>query len=206
MKSLWEDRYRNTEYAYGTQPNAYLKSVLPGHAPGKILFPAEGEGRNAVFAATLGWEVHAFDQSEAGKNKALALADLFRTQIQYQIVDAEEAHFPDQYFDAIALIYAHFPSQLRRTLHGKWAECLKPGGLIILEAFSIHHPDFQKINPDVGGPSNPDFLYSVEDLIADFPGFTFQTLKEDIIVLNEGRFHQGTASVIRCEAIKNDIT
>jgi SAM-dependent methyltransferase len=205
MKSHWEERYKHSEYAYGKEPNAWLASVLPGYTPGKIVFPAEGEGRNAVYAATLGWEVQALDQSEAGRVKALALADHFSTQIQYQVVDAGEAHFPAHYFDAIALIYAHFPAHLRRTLHPKWAESLKPGGLLILEAFSIHHPEFQKINPKVGGPSDPDFLYSVEDMIADFPGFNFTTLKEEVIVLNEGRFHQGSASVIRCEAIKNDI-
>ena len=71
----WNDRYSSEEFAYGTAPNNYLKEQLEKLKTGSILFPAEGEGRNAVFAAKLGWKVSAFDISAEGKNKALKLAE-----------------------------------------------------------------------------------------------------------------------------------
>lgn len=72
---FWDERYSRDEFIYGEQPNEYLKQKLAQLAPGKALFAAEGEGRNAVFAAKSGWIVSAFDQSEAGKTKAKLLAE-----------------------------------------------------------------------------------------------------------------------------------
>jgi len=80
-KEQWDSRYSEAEYVYGVEPNHYLRNFLEGRPPGKILFPAEGEGRNAVYAALLGWEVEAFDQSEKGREKALRLASRKNVQI-----------------------------------------------------------------------------------------------------------------------------
>ena len=74
MKDFWNQRYAEEEYAYGTEPNAFFKAQLDQRTPGRLLLPAEGEGRNAVYAAKKGWEVVAFDQSDAGQKKALKLA------------------------------------------------------------------------------------------------------------------------------------
>ena len=71
----WNERYKKEEFAYGQQPNNYLKEQLGKLSAGTILFPAEGEGRNAVFAAKLGWTVSAFDISVEGKKKASRLAE-----------------------------------------------------------------------------------------------------------------------------------
>ena len=79
MKDKWDDRYSKSEFAYGELPNDYLKDQLNIIPAGTILFPAEGEGRNAVYAATLGWSVYAFDQSIEGRKKAIQLADKHQT-------------------------------------------------------------------------------------------------------------------------------
>ena len=81
----WNDRYSNEEFAYGEEPNNYLKEQLEKLNPGTILFPAEGEGRNAVFAAKLGWEVWAFDISAEGKDKAMKLVATNNVAIDYQV-------------------------------------------------------------------------------------------------------------------------
>jgi hypothetical protein len=75
MNEFWNNRYSTEEYAYGTLPNEYLKEEAEKLKPGNILFPAEGEGRNAVHAARLGWKVYAFDISTEAKLKAEKLAD-----------------------------------------------------------------------------------------------------------------------------------
>src|SRR6187401_2388274 len=81
----WDDRFSQEGFAYGEQPNNYLKEQLEKLNAGTILFPAEGEGRNAVFAAKLGWKVSAFDISAEGKNKALRLAQANNVTIDYQV-------------------------------------------------------------------------------------------------------------------------
>ena len=70
---MWDARYGEQEFAYGEKPNEYIKKQLENLSPKHILFPAEGEGRNAVYAATLGWEVSAFDLSHEGYRKAISL-------------------------------------------------------------------------------------------------------------------------------------
>lgn len=66
----WNDRYRHSEYAFGEAPNEYCKAQIDKLPTGKAIFAAEGEGRNAVYAATLGWDVSAFDISIEGKKKS----------------------------------------------------------------------------------------------------------------------------------------
>src|ERR1051325_9163371 len=81
----WNERYSKAEFAFGEQPNNYLKEQLEKVNIGRILFPAEGEGRNAVFAAQLGWTVSAFDISVEGQKKALKLAEANKVKIDYQV-------------------------------------------------------------------------------------------------------------------------
>lgn len=70
MKEFWNERYSQSNFAYGELPNEYLKEKLKSVPVGKILFACEGEGRNTVYASKLGWDSFAFDQSREGKNKA----------------------------------------------------------------------------------------------------------------------------------------
>ncbi|HFK5571211.1 class I SAM-dependent methyltransferase [Elizabethkingia meningoseptica] len=85
MNSFFDDVYGHEEYAYGKMPNEYLKEKLRDLKPGKILFPAEGEGRNAVYAAKSGWDVFCFDISANGCHKAKQLADEEGVTIDYSI-------------------------------------------------------------------------------------------------------------------------
>ncbi len=73
---MWDQRYDEEGFAYGTAPNDFLKSEyfrIP--KGGRVLCLAEGEGRNAVFLAMQGYSVTAVDQSSVGLQKAKSLAD-----------------------------------------------------------------------------------------------------------------------------------
>lgn len=194
---MWNSRFGQQEYVYGTSPNAYLKEKLEYLQPGSILFPAEGEGRNAVYAAQLGWKVSAFDISEAGREKALKLATKKNVSIDYALGELPNLGYHVEEFDAIALIYAHFPPNIRTGYHKLLNSYLKKGGTIIFEAFSKDHLAFKKKNPKVGGPNNEDYLFSLEELQTDFATVEFLELKKMTIELNEGDGHVGTGSVIR---------
>ncbi|SDG44231.1 Methyltransferase domain-containing protein [Pedobacter terrae] len=193
----WNDRYGTDEFAYGEQPNNYLKEQLMQLETGTILFPAEGEGRNAVFAAKLGWKVSAFDISIEGKNKALQLAENNNVSIDYQVGELQELDYKAEQFDAIALIYAHFPSAIKSIYHKILSNYLRRGGLLIFEAFSKQHLDYLAKDEKVGGPKEIDMLFSIDEIRADFENFEIIVLEEKEIELNEGLFHNGQGSVIR---------
>ena len=154
MKDKWDDRYSKSEFAYGELPNDYLKEQLNIIPAGTILFPAEGEGRNAVYAATLGWSVYAFDQSIEGRKKAIQLADKHQVKINYEVGEFQRIQYHPNQFDAIALIYAHFPADKKSAYHKKLIPYLRPGGVIIFEAFSKNHLNYNAINERVGGPKD----------------------------------------------------
>jgi SAM-dependent methyltransferase len=205
MLEHWNERYKKDEYAYGKEPNAYLKEHLQSILPGKILFPAEGEGRNAVYAAELGWDVWAFDQSIEGKKKAEKLAKSKNVSINYQVGEVSEIIFEENSFDAIALIYAHFPSILKSKYNKIMSKYLKKNGALIFEAFSKTHLEFNLKNPKVGGPKDIDMLYSLDEVKNDFSTFNAIELIETNIQLNEGIYHNGEGSVIRFRGMKTKL-
>lgn len=193
----WNDRYSNEEFAYGEEPNNFFKEQIEQLNVGTILFPAEGEGRNAVYAAKLGWRVAAFDISEEGKNKALKLAEANNVKIDYKVGALETLNYQPEQFDAIALIYAHFPAEIKSYLHKTLETYLRKDGIIIFEAFSKKHLEYLAINDKVGGPKDIASLFSIEEIKADFPNYEIIQLEETEIELNEGLFHNGKGSVIR---------
>jgi len=192
MKEFWNKRYAAEGYAYGIHPNAFFKTQLDRLAPGRLLLPAEGQGRNAVYAARRGWEVHAFDYSEAAREKALRLAEAHSVEIDYRLAAYEEIDWPEKSFDCLALIFAHLPAEKRRAYHRKLAAYLKPGATLLLEAFAK-----AQLGRDSGGPKNLAMLYSREELEEDLAGLAELHIEETETELDEGPFHRGAAAVIR---------
>lgn len=193
----WDKRYKEQTFAYGKTPNVFFREWVSKFTPGNILMPADGEGRNGVFAAQLGWEVTSCDFSTEGKTKALQLAKEQEVTLEYIVGDLEQLEFGKETFDAIGLVYAHFSAEKKTTLHQKLHKHLKPGGIIILEAFSKKHLALNKIDPRVGGPKDIDMLYSKTEIMADFPNYEILMLEEEEAMLNEGKYHIGKSSVIR---------
>ena len=197
MKSFWNERYAAPEFVYGTAPNEYYKSVLDKLPAGKLLLPCEGEGRNAVYAATQAWIVDAFDLSEAGKEKCHQLATEKDVSINYQITDALNFDYGEAQYDVIALIYAHFPMAIRAAVHQKCMQALKKDGIIIMEAFNP-----LQLNNTSGGPKDVSMLYTPEMLQEDFSTATIEYIEALQVNLNEGTFHSGIGDVIRLIAKK----
>jgi len=193
----WNERYSKEEFAYGKQPNNYLKEQLEKMDAGKILFPAEGEGRNAVFAAGLGWTVSAFDISTEGKKKAMLLAAANKVTIDYRVGELPALDYKNEEFDAIALIYAHFPAAVKSVYHKTLDNYLRKGGILIFEAFSKKHMDYLARNEKIGGPKDSGMLFSTDEIKSDFANYEIIELAEKEIELNEGLFHNGRGSVIR---------
>lgn len=200
MTEFWNERYAAKEFAYGLNPNSFFQENLEALTPGNLLLPAEGEGRNAVFAALQGWDVMAFDYSKAGQQKALALANSKKTSINYSVSDVKDFYFKKNAFDAVAMIYSHLPPHLRSYLHLQVIDSLLPGGVLILEMFSKNQLNYQS-----GGPKSETGLYSIELIEKDFSELTTLKLSEEIISLDEGIYHRGEGSVIRYIGKKKEV-
>lgn len=186
---MWNKVYSIDGYVYGIEPNIFFKEQLKNLTPGKILLPAEGEGRNAVYAAKLGWDVTAFDDSIVAIKKAHKLASKNNVHINY-IVSSFENFTCDTKFDLIALIYAHTDKRMENNL--KMSKFLSDKGVIILEGFSK-----SQFGKTTGGPKNIDMLFSKEELLDDFSYLKTINFSELDIVLAEGNMHKGMASIIR---------
>ncbi|WP_372638634.1 class I SAM-dependent methyltransferase [Fodinibius sp.] len=196
-KQFWDDRYASGNYIYGTQPNHFFKEKIDELEAGRLLLPAEGEGRNAIYAAREGWIVDAFDISEKGRHKAQELAKRNHVTINYYLSNYEDFDIIDEHYDAVALIYAHLHQSSRREIHQKMIGGLKPGAHLILEAFSK-----EQIDNNSGGPQDPDMLYELNDLLEDFNELQVNHADTAEIELEEGKHHEGTANVIRILARK----
>jgi hypothetical protein len=197
MNNFWDERFANNKSVYGEEPNQFFKEQLSKLEAGALLLPAEGEGRNAIFAAKTGWEVSAFDTSKVGRENALKRAKIENVAIDYKLQDILEFDYSENMFDAIGLVFAHFPSIIRAKFHQKLISNLRVGGYIILEGFSKNHLQFSEKNPSAGGPKNIDMLFDSESILEDFSSLKTILIEEKIIHLSEGEFHQGESYVVR---------
>jgi SAM-dependent methyltransferase len=159
-----DQQYSVAGYKYGEQPNAFVASQasrLPAYA--QVVVPADGEGRNGVWLAQQGHIVLALDQSEVGLGKARLLAAKRGVNIQTACVDLTTWQPQPHSADAVVLTFVHLPPAARAAVHGKCVEALKPGGLLILEAFAPAQLPLAS-----GGPKQLDMLFSLDMLRADF--------------------------------------
>lgn len=192
MKEFWNKRYAEPAFVYGTSPNEFFKQQLDQLTPGTLLLPAEGEGRNAAYAASKGWDVTACDYSDSGKQKAEQLAEKMDVSFDYRVADFGELIVAGNHFDCVGLIYAHFNPDTRAGFHKKIVNSLKPGGVILLEAFSK-----EQLGKSSGGPKDLDTLFSEEVLRSDFAELSSVEIWQEEVGLDEGEHHRGHASVIR---------
>ena len=200
--AFWDERYRGADYAYGEAPNAFLASLAAEFRPGQAaLVPGDGEGRNGVYLARRGLVVTTLDLSAEGVGKSRRLARAQGVEIDARQADALAWDWPREAYDWIALLYLHLAAPQRRHLHALALAALKPGGRVVLEAFTPQHIEKQKAGAR-GGPREAALLYSTEDLRADFAGADIERLEETEVDLHEGALHVGRSAVVRMIARK----
>jgi cyclopropane fatty-acyl-phospholipid synthase-like methyltransferase len=196
--NFWNTRYKEAEFAYGTEPNDFLKSKIEVLKPNsKILCLAEGEGRNAVFLAVHNHHVTAVDYSQEGLNKLQKLASDKNLSIETVCIDLNHYKIEQNKWDAIICIFGHFPEPLRQSVFKQVYKGLNKGGVFIMEAY---HKD--QLNYKTGGPQVSELLYSTEELQHDFSEFETISIKTSIKEIEEGKYHKGTSAVIQVIASK----
>lgn len=188
----WDERYAEPGWAYGVEPNDFLRAMAPRIPMGRVLCLAEGEGRNAVHLAALGHDVTAVDQSAVGLAKARRLAEERGVALRTEVADLATFAIEPAAWQGIVSIFAHFPPPLRLRVHRAVVDGLAPGGVYVLEAYTprqfVHR---------TGGPTDATLLMTLSALRRELAGLEFEhalELDRDVV---EGRFHTGLSAVVQ---------
>lgn len=195
MSNPWDERFKEEDYIYGVEPNAWVREVFNEEGNLNMALLAEGEGRNAVYLAKLGHEVTTFDYSSEGieKTKRLAASKGVEVTTNLQDLTIGDA-LPREAYDVSVNVFGHVPKEGKAAMFSNMINCVKPGGRIIFELYSKRQLEFK-----TGGPPNPEMLYAVDEIknyLGEFPVEIIR-LEEVITERQEGRMHQGKSAVIQ---------
>lgn len=191
-KAMWEQRYGASHYVFGTEPNEFLSANLARLPVGSALCLAEGEGRNSVFLAEVGYDVHSVDLAEAGVAKTLRLAAERGVVVDAVVGDLAEFDLGEQRWDLVVSIFAHLPSAVRRDLHRRLVTSLRPGGVFLLEAYTP-----SQIGRGTGGPQSADLTMTLDALRDELAPLEFLHAVELEREIVEGPGHTGIGAVVQ---------
>ena len=164
----WDERYAGAEFEWTTRPNQFVAAELAGLPPGRALDLAAGEGRNSVWLAERGWRVTAVDFSRVGLEKGRKLATargVSETRIEWVGADLRDYEPERDAYDLALIAYLQVSPQVRAVVLARAAAALVPGGTV----FVVGH-DLTNLTEGVGGPQDPDVLYTPEAVRAELPG------------------------------------
>lgn len=195
----WDQRYRKPGYTYGTVPNDFLASVAHHIPPGKVLSLGEGEGRNAVYLAGLGYRVTAIDASAVGAEKTLRLAAERDLSVETAVADLTSYQIAPASWNGIISIFCHMPAPLRQRVHRAVTAGLLPGGVFVLEAYTPRQLEY-----GTGGPPVRDLLVTLSELRTELHGLELEVAREVERDVQEGRCHQGRSAVVQVLAVKRE--
>ena len=162
---LWDARYAAEGYQWKTEPNQFVARELAGLPPGRALDLAAGEGRNSVWLASRGWQVTAVDFSRVGLDKGRKLADQSGVTVDWVVADLLDYEPPTAQFDLVVIAYLQLPASQAATVLHRAATALADGGTL----FFVAHAK-RNLTDGVGGPQDPDVLYTPEGVSAEIPG------------------------------------
>ena len=194
---IWDEIYSDSDYVYGTKPNDFLKENIQSLKPGKVLCLADGEGRNSVYLAKLGFEVTAVDSSTVGLEKGRRLAKDENVRVKFIHADLADYVIEPNHWDNIVSISCHLPSVLRKQVHSSVVNGLTSTGMLLLEAYTPKQLEY-----GTGGPPTADFMMTLQELNKELAGLEFLHELEVIREVIEGSKHTGTASVVQLIAKK----
>lgn len=190
---FWDARYAGADYIFGTAPNQFLASHANLIQPGmRALAVADGEGRNSVWLAEHGAQMHAVDVSPLALEKARALAKNRGVAVQFEQADLLNWHWPEAEYDLVVAIFIQFASPAQREpIIAGIRHALKPRGLLILQGYTAKQIEFA-----TGGPSSVENMYSESLLREWFGNWQIRLLREHEDFISEGSHHHGQSALI----------
>ncbi|MBK7861960.1 MAG: class I SAM-dependent methyltransferase [Archangiaceae bacterium] len=194
---MWNERYAEAGFAYGTEPNAFLAEQVHRLPPGRVLDLGAGEGRNGVWLAQRGYSVLCVDGSDVGLAKARALARERGVSIDTEVADLATYAIAPAAFTVIVSSWCHLPAALRAKVHAACVAGLQPGGVLVLEAYTP-----AQLQLGTGGPKEVSMLPTLATLRDELAGLDFEVGLEREREVHEGRFHGGRSAVVQVVARK----
>jgi SAM-dependent methyltransferase len=173
-KTQWDQRYSRPTFIFGKSPAEFLAEnyhYIPYEAT--VLDMGMGEGRNAIFLAQKGYKVTGVDISSVAVKKSYLLAQEFGVKIKGVVASLKDYKIAPGSFDAIVCFY-----YVDRSLVESIKTWLKPGGILIYEAFTLREKDRDpaKRNDPLG-----DTIYLKEqELLKLFPGMRVLKYEEPL--------------------------
>jgi 2-polyprenyl-3-methyl-5-hydroxy-6-metoxy-1,4-benzoquinol methylase len=192
---MWDETYATDTYVYGEQANQFLQDHAHHLPKGKVICLAEGEGRNAVFLAKMGYSVTAVDLSKVGLEKAQKLAEKHHVKIDFIHGDLSTFELGKCQWDAVVSIFCHLPESVRQSLHSRIITSLKPNGVYLVEGYTP-----EQLRYHTGGPSKSDMMLSKAILTSELSALDFIHLQELERKVIEGTKHTGLAHVVQAIA------
>lgn len=138
----WNVILTSPKPTFNTAPNAFLMQVARGRTPGTALDVGMGQGRNAIYLAQQGWTVTGFDPAERAVAAAGDQAQRIGVRLDAQVADDQTFAWGKDKWDLILLSYVGAREMAPHIL-----ESLRPGGVVVIEAF---HRDATK-TASIGG-------------------------------------------------------
>lgn len=192
MTNSWHERFSTEQYVYGKKPNEFVVEVVQDLSRGKVLCIAEGEGRNAVYLASLGFDVTAWDYAQAGLDKTKQLADEKGVDVKTELRDLAEVDWEEEQWDAIVHIFGHFPENVMEQTLAGIKKALKPGGYYLSELYTK-----EQLHYGTGGPRNEELLCDPITLLQQFDGYFVRHFHIGEVHRVEGQLHTGIAHVVQ---------
>ena len=192
---MWNERYSQPGFAYGTEPNDFLRDRASLIPKGRVLALADGEGRNGVYVATLGHQVTSVDLSPVGLAKAKILAADRGVTIETVEADLADYVIQPSSWEGVVSIFCHLPPPLRRRVYAAVVQGLVPGGVLMLESYTPN-----QLALGTGGPSSAELMPTLAQLREELAGLEFLHGAELEREVREGAFHKGRAAVVQVVA------
>ena len=150
IRTNYEKWYEGNDYYWGVEPGDFLEELIrlcPPSSGIKVLDIGCGEGKDAVYMAQKGYDVTAFDLTENGIRKTLALAGERGVSVNAYVDDINTFEAQGQ-FD---IIYSTGTVQYlfdgnKKEFFDKIEKMTKPGGIVYFNVFV--EKSFLELPPD----------------------------------------------------------
>lgn len=178
----WDERHGARDPIESREPDTAVVELASSLSPGRALELACGDGRNAVWLATRGWQVTGVDFSAVGIERAGAAAARAGVEVAWRNADLLEWTPAPGSADLVVLTFLHLPRGERQQVLAGAVAAVAPGGRLLI----VGH-DRVNLGRDVPGPSDPEMLYTVDEVVADAPGLEIVSAGQRANDLGDGR-------------------
>ena len=170
----WDERHAAHEPIESHEPDPTLVREVAGLAPGRALDLATGDGRNAIWLASQGWQVTGVDFSGVALGRARTSAQSVGVAVDWLRTDLLDWTPPAGTFDLVCIFFLHLPLEERQEVYARAAAAVRPGGTLLV----VGH-DATNLVDGVGGPQDPALLFTPAEIVAELSGFTI--VRSDVI-------------------------